>query len=77
MDLSSNSEDCVEMQLQPVIEIELRFYCPNSDCDGSFKRESLLKQHLEQCGKKKTIAEDNFNNEKTYMCPKVNCGKIY
>jgi len=63
--------------LEPVIEIELRFHCPNSKCDGSFKRESQLKQHLEQCGKKNIIAEDNFDNEKIHKCPNENCGKTY
>ena len=56
------------MQLNPVIELALMFYCPNSSCICSFKEEHLLTKHMEKCGRTK---------KQQFICTKINCGKVY
>jgi len=67
-DLDDSSEQQQMMQLNPVIELELLFYCPNSSCICSFKEEHLLTKHMEKCGRTK---------KQQFICTKINCGKVY
>jgi len=67
-DFDDSSEQQQMMQLNPVIELALLFYCPNSSCICSFKEEHLLTKHMEKCGSTK---------KQQFICTKINCGKVY
>jgi len=56
------------LQLNPVIELELLFHCPNSSCICSFKKEHLLTKHMKKCDDTK---------KQQFICTNVDCGKVY
>jgi len=66
-DLDDFSEQQM-LQLNPVIELELLFHCPNSSCIRSFKKEHLLTKHMKKC---------DDTEKQQFICTNVDCGEVY